>query len=70
MLQLTPVFEPVENGWWQGRVKELPEVITAAPTREEAEEHLQDAAHEYVAWLVEKGLPLPSGAVDDVELCA
>jgi predicted RNase H-like HicB family nuclease len=48
---LTPIFERVENGWIQGRIKELPEVLTAAPTREEAEADLADALHEYVASL-------------------
>lgn len=49
---LTAVFESVEGGWTQARVRELPEVITAAPTREEAEELLKDALLEYVGSLI------------------
>jgi len=56
---LTPIFEEVENGWIQARIKELPEVVTAGPSREEAWVLLQDALREYVASLQEDGLPLP-----------
>jgi predicted RNase H-like HicB family nuclease len=45
---LTAVYETVEQGWVQARVHELPGVITAAPTRTEAEELLLDAIHEYL----------------------
>lgn len=67
---LTPIYEEVENGWIQGRIKELPEVITAAPTLEEAQEHLLDALREYVASLREDGLPIPIRVEDagEVEL--
>jgi predicted RNase H-like HicB family nuclease len=56
---LTPIFEEVENGWIQGRIKELPEVLTAAPTREQAEDDLLDALREYVVSLQADGLPIP-----------
>lgn len=70
MLQLTAVFEQVESGWWQARVKELPEVITAAPTQEEAFDALQDAVNEYVASMVADGRPIPVRAerADQFEL--
>ena len=45
---LTAVYEEVENGWVQARLKELPGVITAAPTRAEAREDLLDALSEYL----------------------
>jgi predicted RNase H-like HicB family nuclease len=48
---LTAVFETVEEGWTQARVREMPEVITAAPTRAEAETLLRDALLEYLATL-------------------
>ena len=48
---LTAVYESVENGWVQARLEELPAVITAAPTRAEAEELLDDALAEYLASL-------------------
>ena len=37
-IKLNAVYEPVENGWTQGRLIELPGVITAAPTLAEAKE--------------------------------
>ena len=52
---LTAIFEAVEDGWTQARIRELPEVITAAPTRDEAEESLKDALLEYLSTL---GQPL------------
>jgi predicted RNase H-like HicB family nuclease len=50
-LKLTAVYEPVEDGWIQGTIAELPAVITAAPTLEEAKEMLWDALAEYFASL-------------------
>lgn len=47
-LMLTAIFEPVEQGWVQARIVELPAVITAAPSRQEAEELLGDALVEYL----------------------
>lgn len=52
---LTAIFQVVEEGWVQARVRELPGVITVAPTREEAEEFLIDALGEY----------LMAGEIDD-----
>ena len=46
---LTAIFEVVEDGWTQARIREIPEVITAAPTRAEAEAMLRDALLEYLA---------------------
>lgn len=48
LLHLTPVFEQVEGGWIQAGLVELPGVITAAPTREEAQEMLLDALREFL----------------------
>jgi predicted RNase H-like HicB family nuclease len=50
-LTLTAVYEPVENGWVQARLRELPAVITAAPNRREAEQMLEDALAQYLASL-------------------
>ncbi len=52
-LSYTAVFEPVEDGWIQARLAELPGVITAAPTQDEAQELLLDALREYLLALVE-----------------
>jgi predicted RNase H-like HicB family nuclease len=59
-LNLTAVFEPVENGWVQARVPELPGVITAAPTHEEARELLLDAVREYLLSLLSDPPAAPS----------
>ncbi len=48
-LTWTAVFEPVEDGWVQARIEELPGVITAAPSADEAKELLLDALREYLA---------------------
>ena len=52
-LQLSIVYEPVENGWTQARIAEYPAVITAAPTREGAKELVLDALREYLLSLAD-----------------
>jgi predicted RNase H-like HicB family nuclease len=47
-VKLTAIYEPVEAGWVQARIEELPGVITAGRTREEAKELLLDALREYL----------------------
>ena len=47
-ISLTAVYEPVDGGWTQARIEELPAVITAAPTLEEAKVLLVDALSEYL----------------------
>ncbi len=48
LLQLTPIYEQVEGGWTQAALVELPGVITAAPSREEAQDMLLDALREFL----------------------
>ncbi len=52
-VSLTAIYEPVNNGWVQARLKEIPAVITCAPTRDEAAALLLDATREYLLSLVE-----------------
>jgi hypothetical protein len=52
-LELSIVYEPVENGWTQARIAEYPAVITAAPTREGAKELVLDALREYLLSLAD-----------------
>lgn len=52
-ISLTAAYEPVDGGWIQARIAELPGVITAAPTLEEAKELLPDALREYLLALAE-----------------
>ena len=47
-LVLTAIFEEAGNHWIQARIKEIPAVITAAPTAHEAKELLLDALREYL----------------------
>ncbi|MGQ0778559.1 MAG: type II toxin-antitoxin system HicB family antitoxin [Pseudonocardiales bacterium] len=42
------IFEEVGGGWVQARLSELPGVITAAPSREQAAEDIVDALREYL----------------------
>jgi predicted RNase H-like HicB family nuclease len=58
-IELSIVYEPVENGWTQARIAELPAVITAAPTKGEARELVLDALGEYLRSLRSEGGPLP-----------
>ena len=51
--QLTAVIRPVEEGWVQASIQEIPGVITAAPTAAEARAMLADALHEYLLALGE-----------------
>lgn len=53
-LTLTALYEPVEDGWVQARVRELPGVITAAPTRDQARTMLEDAVREYLLALLDE----------------
>ena len=47
-IEFTIAYEPVENGWTQARIVELPAVITAGPSREEAKALVLDALREYL----------------------
>lgn len=47
-LTLTARFEAVEDGWVQATIDELPGVITAGPSHDEAKELLVDALHTYL----------------------
>ncbi|HVX31877.1 MAG TPA: hypothetical protein VHA80_01955 [Solirubrobacterales bacterium] len=68
-VKLTAIYEPVENGWTQGRIAELPGVITAAPTLEEAKEMLRDALAEYLASLASSpAIPAPGAESEELEL--
>jgi predicted RNase H-like HicB family nuclease len=53
-MRLTAVYEPVENGWTQARVEEIPAVITAGSTLDEAKALLLDALREYFLALGER----------------
>lgn len=62
-LAFTVVYETVEDGWTQARIEELPAVITAAPTLDEAKELILDALREYLLSLGEsEPLPVPDTA--------
>ena len=56
-MTLTASYEPVEGGWVQARVRELPSVITAAATRSEARAMLEDAVREYLLAMLETENP-------------
>lgn len=48
-MAFTVVLTPVEGGWTQAQLQELPGVVTCAPTQEEAREAVVDALREYLA---------------------
>jgi hypothetical protein len=53
----TAIYELVEDGWVQARLAEVPGVITAAPTHQEAEASLLDVLREFLLSFTE-----PDGA--------
>jgi predicted RNase H-like HicB family nuclease len=59
----TVVFEEVGGGWIQARLHELPAVITAAPSREQAAEDVVDALREYLLSL--RDVPEPRSEPED-----
>jgi predicted RNase H-like HicB family nuclease len=61
-LTLTVIYEPVEEGWVQARIEQLPGVITVAPTVEEAREMLADALLESLASFAGEAPPDAPGA--------
>lgn len=50
-MELHVLFEPDEQGWVRATVEELPEVITCAPTHDEARTLVRDALGEWLAAL-------------------
>ncbi|MGH8777103.1 MAG: type II toxin-antitoxin system HicB family antitoxin [Jiangellaceae bacterium] len=75
IVSFTALYEPVEDGWCQGRLVEIPGVVTAAPTREEAEVLLVDALREYLLSFAEEptraeGDAVPGRAAVDIEIHA
>jgi predicted RNase H-like HicB family nuclease len=56
----TAIYETVENGWVQARLVEIPGVITAGATRDEAEAMLVDALREYLLSFAEPPQPIES----------
>lgn len=60
-LSFTAVYEEVDDGWTQGRIVEIPGVITVAASRDEARELLRDALREYLASFMESDPTLAGG---------
>jgi predicted RNase H-like HicB family nuclease len=67
-IPLSIVYEPVEDGWVQARIDELPAVITAAPTRTEVKAMVLDALREYLLSL--RDVPPAHAAGEDREAVA
>lgn len=62
-LTFTARLEPVEDGWTQATIDELPGVITTGRSAQEAKEMLADALHTYLLALgdLEDGPGQPHG---------
>ena len=67
-IPLTVVYESVEGGWTQATIAELPGVITAAPSREEAKALVVDALHEFLRSLEQDPQVAPGADSEAVEL--
>lgn len=50
-MDLHVAYEPDENNWVRATIEELPQVITCAPTQNEARELIRDALNEWLAAL-------------------
>ena len=50
-MELHVIYEPDEEGWVRASIEELPEVLTCAPTLDEARELIRDALTEWLAAL-------------------
>jgi predicted RNase H-like HicB family nuclease len=50
-MELHVIFKPDEDGWVRASIEDLREVITCAPTLEEASELVRDALTEWLAAL-------------------
>lgn len=61
-MDLHVVYEPDENNWVRATIEELPQVITCAPTQDEARELIRDALDE---WLAALTTPEHAGLSDD-----
>lgn len=66
----TAVYEDVENGWVQAHLAEIPGVVTAAPTREQATEWLLDALAEYLRSFADDTSSRPDGTPVNVTITA
>jgi predicted RNase H-like HicB family nuclease len=64
-LQFTAMFETVEDGWIQARIKEIPGVITVGATLDAAIELLPDALNEYLLALGQLDEGELEGAVEE-----
>ncbi|MGQ0774819.1 MAG: type II toxin-antitoxin system HicB family antitoxin [Pseudonocardiales bacterium] len=66
----TVIFEEVGDGWVQARLRELPGVITAAPSRGQAARDVVDALREYLLSLRDVPEPRrePQDATDTIQL--
>ena len=60
-IPLSIVYEPVEEGWVQARIEEMPAVITSARTKAEARDLVLDALREYLLSLRDERPPQPAG---------
>jgi predicted RNase H-like HicB family nuclease len=61
-LAFTVVLTPVEGGWTQAQLRELPGVVTCAPTEEAARVAVVDALREYLSSFAEAGDDAPTAA--------
>jgi predicted RNase H-like HicB family nuclease len=66
-LELSIVYEPVDDGWTQARIAEYPAVITVGRTRDEAKALVLDALREYLLSLADEA-PVRPGERDPVAL--
>jgi hypothetical protein len=63
-ISISIVYEPGEDGWVQARIEGIPEVITAASSKDEARTLVLDALREYLLSIRANGDALDRELVD------
>lgn len=61
-LAFAVVLTPVEGGWTQAQLRELPGVVTCAPTEAAARDVVVDALREYLSSFAESAFDAPTAA--------
>jgi hypothetical protein len=61
-MAFTVVLTDVEGGWTQAQLRELPSVITCAPSAPEAREAVVDALREYLASFTQPAVEPPAAS--------
>jgi len=60
-MQLTVVYEDIEDGWVMATIPEFPGAMSQGRSREEARDNVRDALRELLRSYADDGQPPPAG---------